>query len=266
MTNKDSKFKKFLEKFKVAKVKIDPELADRFKDFDLGKIVKEGNTTYVYIDNKRDIKVLAPDKEAFINLLDFFFNKGIPWVKESIAGENSLVLEHIRRPKDFIKDLAPYISGEDYGALSYAYAIMKREDKKIDTLEMDKQLIDAYGPRGKRIYSLLRSGILENEVWPLIKDMDGDKIRKKFDEIITSPPGIFVEKWMKKEHMIDAINKKLLEGYSDFPIFARAGKIEIAINAIREMAEKDENIVYHIEEDAPIGKDDAVTIHFFKLD
>ena len=261
---KNDKLKDFLSNFKVAKIKTDPESAKRLEELNLGKIIKEDDKTFVYIDNRKDITVLAPDDEAFKNLLDLFFNKKIPWVKENIAGENSLVLEDIRRPKEIIKKLAPYIFGEDYGALSYSYGIIKQEDKKMDTLEMDKRLIDAYGPRGKRIYSLLRSGMLENEFWPLIKDMDGDKIRKKFNEIINSPPGIFVGKWMKKKDVIDKINKKLSENYSDFPIFARSGKVEIAIEAIEEMMKGDPYIVYYPEKNV-IGKDDAVTIHFFKL-
>ena len=134
------------------------------------------------------------------------------------------------------------------------------EDKEGDATPMHKQMLDSYTSRGVRIYSLLRSGILEDEIWPLIKDMDRENIRKKFDEIISSPPGIFVGGYMKKQQVIDKINEKFNRGLFQFPIFARAGRVGITIKALKELEEKDKNIAFVVEKDACIGKNDAITI------
>lgn len=265
--NKKQIISDFLSKFERTEVRVNENLAKNIEELELGEIKRKNGVTYVYIDNRKDIRVVNPDDTAIDNLLDWFYNKGIALVKESIAGVNSVVLENIKRPKlKVIKELRPHISGEDYGALSFAYGIIKMEDKGEDAIHMHKQMFDSYKARGVRIYSLLRSGILEHEIWPLIKDMKKEDIKKKFDEIISSPPGIFVGGFMKKHQVLDKIHEKFNSGLYQFPIFARAGRVGITIQALKELEEKDKNIAFLVEKDTRIGENDAVTITVLKLD
>jgi len=158
------------------------------------------------------------------------------------------------------------LSGKDYGALSYASSIIKLEDAGIDTLNMYNRLFKVYGPRGIRLYSLLRSQIFQNEILRVMnKKYEEDEIRRYIEDIINSPEGaIFISSLMTDEDIKKEIDKKLKEEKGVVQIFARAGHVDRVLNLLPEIIKNKKDIAYKIEE-YMLGKTKAITLFIQKL-
>jgi len=228
----------------------------------LGEIVKKsGDKCIVKIVNPT-INIYKLDKSALEKLPELLFIEGMDVIKEDIATEEAFVINNI---KNVLREIRPYLSGEYYGALSYASYIVKLEDKGEDVKELLERLFETYGPRGMRIYSLLRSGIFNEEILPLIKEREDEReVRNHINKMITAPEAIFVSRFMAKDDVKREIKNRFSRDVNSFQIFARAGRVEIAIEATKEIIEEMRDVLCKIEP-YPLGKSDAVTIYIQKF-
>jgi hypothetical protein len=249
-------FLKDIFKLEASLIKVEPKIADEIRNLKIGKM--QGN--FVYIENFTNI-----DENSLKRVAELLFVEKRSVVREDVAGEDAIVLENIQNPDTLSGKLRPYLRGEDYGALSYALYVVKLEDKGMEAIEEHNKLFQTYTGRGIRIYSLLRAGIFKDKISVLIDEgVNKDEIRKHIDSLITAPDAIFVDRFMNKENVKEEINKRLSKGKEAFQIFARAGRIDEAIGAVKELTEE-EKIIHKIEH-YTLGTTRAVTIHIQKLE
>jgi hypothetical protein len=252
----------FKSKAEFALLNVDSKLAENIKELKLGEIIeKSGDRSIVIIKNPNTINIYQLKSEDLEHLPSSFFVGRVPVIREDIAAEEAIIINNLRA---VLSGIRQYMSGEDYGTLSYAAYIVKIEDSGMDATEQIAKLFDAYGPRGMRIYSLLRSGSFEKEILPLIKQ-GGDKgeMFKLINKSIEQPEPVFVSKFMTKGMLRHEIEKRFKIGIKSFNIFARAKRVGLAREVVIVLL-KEKKIVCKIEEYS-LGKDRAATFQIQKL-
>jgi len=239
----------------------DPKIADEIKELNLGKITKIDNKISIIINNPI-MNVFEEDKNSIEKAEHLLFINQVGWVKKEIVLENFIVANNYKNPGETIRKIRPILNNEDYSALSLAIRIIRLEDKGIKTKKQYKELFKAYGPRGIRLYSLCRSGILE-EFSNNIKEKSYNVDKEYLEKLITSPEALFVGGIMKEENVENQIEERL-ERLESFDIFARSGCRKIAIDSVEMICAKNSNILFKIDP-YKIGEDDAVVIHIQKI-
>ena len=254
------------KKLEFSVLKVEPKVADIIEEQNLGKIIDKSSDKHTVIINNPTINVYKLDKSVLEDLSDLFFIGKMDVIEESMVSEEALLINNI---KNVLKKIEPYLSGEDYGALSYASYMIKLEDKGKDVEELHRKLFDTYGHRGARIYSLLRANIFETDILPLIKeDAKREEISEHINKMITAPEAIFVSKFMNKNSIKKQIENRFSRGINSFQIFARASGVKTATEAIEETIKKEKHVACKVEK-YPLGEKEAVTItvqKFVKID
>lgn len=162
---------------------------------------------------------------------------------------------------------------KDRKALAYASTMIELENKGIDVIDMRDKLFKAFKGRGVRIYSLLRSKVLQRDILPLIeihdKMKDGEeknKMCKMIEEIIRDmisyhPNAIYVHSGMKKYELFNEIHKRKEQEF--FEIFARGKCIKLAMKTIEEFVKSYPDYIYLVESYPPEIAN-AIRIHVMK--
>lgn len=240
-------------------------MAEIIEEQNVGKILKKsGDKAIIVINNPHNV-VFQLDSSALKQLPKLFFDNGMDIIREDIAPAEAIVFNNIKE-NELLRTLRPYLSGEYYGAFSYACYLIKREDKGEDIREPTRKLFEAYGPKGMRIYSLLRSKILEQEILPLVRSgEDREKISAYITKMIVEPEAIFVSFSMSKENIKEKIEDTFSKGINSFPIFARVSGIKLAIDAVNEIIDKANCEIAYRVETYMLGKTDAATIWIQKF-
>lgn len=199
------------------------------------------------------------NRETLERLTDSFFIGKIPVIKDEIAAEETLVIHNLQ---DVLREIKPYLTGEDYGAMAYASHLIKLEDKGVDIRGKQRKLFETYGPDGARMYSLLRSGVFEREFSNWSKErLTPDEISTNVKKLIKDPDALFVSFLMQKENVKEEIRKRFSKNITSFPIYARAGRVEAARQAVQELLHERDDVACKIEE-YPLGATPtAITIH-----
>lgn len=238
-----------------------PKLAEEIKELNLGKVEKVGKKISIVI-NSPTINIYEGMGEAIDKAEHLLFIDEIGWINEEIAVGHSIIAENYNNPGEVIKDLRPILEGEDYAALSLIIRIIKLEDKGMNTKKLYWDLFKAYGPRGIRLYSLCRSGIL-NEFAGDIRN-NPDKFNKDYlEKLITSPEPIFVGSIMEEKDLLNTIEGRL-KRLKNFQIFARSGRVQLAVESIEKICKKYPDILFKIDP-YKIGDEQSVVIYVQKI-
>lgn len=162
--------------------------------------------------------------------------------------------------------MIPYFDNKDYGALSFAFHIKELEDRGKDASKQYEQLFETYGPRGIRIYSLLRSEILLEEIRKMEDGGHDEKeISNRIDTLIEEGPGaIFVSKYMDRENIKKEMKSRFSSGEDEFRVFARAGRVPETKEAVKEIEEKEEDVSYNIEKQPWASGEEAIVVYIKK--
>ena len=236
-------------------------MAEIIEEANIGKTIQKVDGKNVVIINNPEINIYQLNEESLEKLPDLFFIKEIPVIRNDITAEVAFNIHNL----NVLKDIRPCLEGKDYGAFSYASYVIKLEDKGEAAKDHLKKLFEAYGPRGMRIYSLLRSNILEEEISRMRKEKVSElEMTDQIKKLIEEPNAIFVSFLMDKEILKEEIEKRLSKNIKSFPIYARASRIEIAQESVEEMIQKRDDIALKIES-YQLGSTNAITIYIYKL-
>lgn len=263
------KIKKLFPKFKSI-VEISPKLAEKYEK--IGKnvrIKKEGNKIFLIVNNPF---ISIGGRAEDLRIIPELFIKNIGLVREDIAQEELIILLN-KKSVELLKKIKPFMDEEDKKALAYASTMIELENRGIDVIDMRDKLFRACKGRGVRIYSLLRSKVLQRDILPLIdeyekieegswKNQMAEIIRGMIKDMISYHPNvIYVHSDMKQYELLGEIYKRKEEEF--FEIFARGKCIKLAKNVIDKFIKQNPNYTYIIDSYPP-EITNAIRIHVMK--
>lgn len=187
------------------------------------KLIENNRNTEIRIERQYNLKadevnvfLLSFDPEVEVHAEELFGVFG--FAREDLVPIEATMQETYKRR--VIKELGIHLSDEDYRAVVTAATIVRLEDngRDNDARRTLRKLTERYGERGRRIYNMYRSGVIEYFIYPFLKDLleeltDLLEVRRKFSEFFEylieyNPVMIWVNETTSKKEIIEGLKER----------------------------------------------------------
>ena len=176
-------------------------------------------------------------------------NQKLFFVREDQLDELQDMLYPGKNYDAVLKKIKPFVSDDDYGALTYSAMICKKENAGIEARQLILKLKEAYDKRGLTLYNWLRCGdVFPQDIFPYLtyiirqQNVNTISVFTLFWENLIKfhHCRIFVHSWMIEEELLDDILKRaVILKIKKIYVYARKGRIPFAEKIIKKALSED---------------------------